>query len=87
MLKPDCRALISDLRSNAPQDEVQRFASQIDGWFMRWGLRHSFGEGYTVQEAGQLVDGVPFARARIEPYGISMAIWLEKEAQNRRHGE
>jgi len=58
--------------------EVQRFAAQIDSWFMRWGLRHSFGEGCTVQEAEQLVDGIPFASVRTEVDSISMAIWLER---------
>ncbi|MBN1139020.1 MAG: class I SAM-dependent methyltransferase [Anaerolineae bacterium] len=78
VLKPGCRALISDLRSDAPKDAVQGFAAQIDSRFMRWGLRHSFREGYTVKEAGQLVDGVPFAHVQVEVDGISMAIWLEK---------
>jgi ubiquinone/menaquinone biosynthesis C-methylase UbiE len=78
VLKPGCRALISDLRSDAPQDEVQQFAAQIDSRFMRWGLRHSFREGYTVQEAEQLVDGIPFASVRTGVDRISMAIWLEK---------
>jgi ubiquinone/menaquinone biosynthesis C-methylase UbiE len=78
VLKPGCRALISDLRSDAPEDEVQELADQIDSWFMRWGLRHSFREGYTVQKAEQLVDGIPFASVRTEVDGISMAIWLEK---------
>jgi ubiquinone/menaquinone biosynthesis C-methylase UbiE len=78
VLKPGCRALISDLRSDAPEDEVQELADQIDSWFMRWGLRHSFREGYRVQKAEQLVDGIPFASVRTEVDGISMAIWLEK---------
>jgi ubiquinone/menaquinone biosynthesis C-methylase UbiE len=78
VLKPGCRALISDLRSDAPAEEVQAFAEQIDSRFMRWGLRHSFGEGYTVQKAEQLVDGIPFANVHIESDSISMGIWLEK---------
>jgi hypothetical protein len=43
---------------------------------MRWGLRHSFGEGYTVQEAEQLADGIPFASVRTEVDSISFAVWL-----------
>jgi ubiquinone/menaquinone biosynthesis C-methylase UbiE len=78
VLKPDCRALISDVRSDAADDELQEFASQIDGWFMRWGLRHSIRESYTVREAEQLVAGTPFGGARGEENGISMALWLEK---------
>ena len=45
---------------------------------MRWGLRHSFGDAYTPQEAGELVRGIPFASVQTEVDGISMAIWLEK---------
>lgn len=78
VLKPGCQALISDLRSDAPEDEVKKLADQIDSRFMRWGLRHSLEEGYTVAEAEQLVDGVPFASVRIESNSISMGIWLEK---------
>jgi hypothetical protein len=78
VLKPGCRALISDLRGDAPEDQVQEFADQIDSWFMRWGLRHSFGESYTVQEAEQLADGLPFASVRTEVDSISLAIWLER---------
>ena len=78
VLKPGCRTLISDLRSDAPEDEAKELADQVDSRFMRWGLRHSFGEGYTVAEAEQLVDGVPFASVHIEADSISMGIWLEK---------
>jgi len=78
VLLPGCRALISDLRSDAPKDKVREFAAQIDSWFMRWGLRHSFREAYTVQEAEQFLDGIPFSSVRSETNSISMTIWLEK---------
>jgi len=78
VLKSGCRALVADLRADAPAEEVQAFAAQIDSRFMRWGLRHSFGEGYTAAEAERLVDGVPFASVRVEVDGMSMEIWLEK---------
>jgi ubiquinone/menaquinone biosynthesis C-methylase UbiE len=78
VLKPGCRALIADLRADAPAEEVQAFADQIDSRFMRWGLRHSFGEGCTPAEAEGLVDGVPFASVRVEADSISMEIRLEK---------
>jgi hypothetical protein len=31
-----------------------------------------------MQQAGQLVDGIPFASARAGQNGIGMAIWPEK---------
>jgi ubiquinone/menaquinone biosynthesis C-methylase UbiE len=78
VLKPGCRALISDLRSDAPADEVKELVNEINSYLMRWGLRHSFREGYTVREAKRLVGDIPFTSVRTEVDGISMAIWLEK---------
>lgn len=78
VLRPGCQALVSDLKRDAPEDEIQRFAAQVDSRFMRWGLRHSFREGYTVAEVEHLVDSLSFASVRTEEDNISMAIWLEK---------
>ena len=78
VLKPGCRALIADLRADAPAEEVQGLVDQVDSRFMRWGLRHSFGEGYTVAQADQLVHGVPFSSLHFESDSVSLEIWLEK---------
>ena len=78
VLRPGCRGLIADLRSDAPKAEVKALADQIDSRFMRWGLRHSFAEGYTPAEAGQLVDGIPFSSVHIEAHSIGFEIRLEK---------
>ena len=72
------QALIADLRSHASEDEVKALADQIDSRFMRWGVRHSLGEGYTAQEAEQLAATIPFAGMRIGVRSIGMDVWLEK---------
>jgi ubiquinone/menaquinone biosynthesis C-methylase UbiE len=78
VLKPGCRGLVADLRADARPEDVQALADQIDSRFMRWGLRHSFREGYTAAEAEQLIQGVPFVHAHLDTEGIHMEIWLEK---------
>jgi ubiquinone/menaquinone biosynthesis C-methylase UbiE len=78
VLKPGCYALISDVRADAPKNEVETLAAQIDSRLMRWGLKHSFGEAYTAQEVGQLIEDVPFVSFTVQEEGISMAIWLRK---------
>ena len=78
VLKPGHRALIWDLRADAPEAAVREMASRIDSRFMRWGLRHSFAEAYTVAEVEQLVDGIPYASVRVEKDSTSIGVWLEK---------
>jgi ubiquinone/menaquinone biosynthesis C-methylase UbiE len=78
VLKPGCRAMISDLRKDAPQDEVEALASNVDSRFMRWGLKHSVAEAYTAREIEELVNGIPFAELEVEIVEISMLIWLRK---------
>ena len=72
------QALIADLRSHASEDEVKALADQIDSRFMRWGVRHSLGEGYTAQEAEQLAATIQCASVRIGVRSIGMDVWVEK---------
>ena len=78
VLVPGCRALISDLRSDAPDEKICESVAEVDSWFMRWGLRHSFREGHAVREVEQLLDDIAFASIRTDVHGVSMAIWLQK---------
>ena len=77
VLRPGGRALICDLRRDAPRDEVRAFAAGIRSRFMRWGLRHS-SEAYTMAPARQPAAAAPFCAARCEPDGISFALWLDR---------
>jgi hypothetical protein len=45
---------------------------------MRWGFMHSMREGYTIQEVGRLLAGIPFADLTIEEKSIAMRIWGRK---------
>jgi ubiquinone/menaquinone biosynthesis C-methylase UbiE len=78
VLKPGCRALVSDLRRDAPQEAVKGWADAIDSWFMRWGLKHSFGESYTARQIEHMVQDTPFGGCEIEVREIDMDIWLRK---------
>jgi ubiquinone/menaquinone biosynthesis C-methylase UbiE len=78
VLKPGCRALVSDLRRDAPQEAVKGWADAIDSWFMRWGLKHSFGESYTAQQIELVVQDTPFGSCEIKVREIDMDIWLRK---------
>lgn len=50
VLKDGGKALIGDLRRDAPKELRDEAAGEIDSWVMRWGLRHSFAEAYTRGE-------------------------------------
>jgi ubiquinone/menaquinone biosynthesis C-methylase UbiE len=78
VLRPGCKALISDIRRDAPKEGIEALASQVDSMFMRWGLKHSWGESYTQEQARLLVDGIPFTEVTIEVSDISMVLWLAK---------
>lgn len=78
VLKPGCRALVSDLRRDAPEEAVKKWADAIDSWIMRWGLKHSFGESYTAQQIGETLRGTPFREFEVEMREIDMGIWLKK---------
>jgi SAM-dependent methyltransferase len=63
---------------DAPPAEVRAFAAGIGSRFMRWGLRHSFAESYTMAQAAHLAATAPFADVRCLPDGISLALWLDR---------
>lgn len=78
MLKPGSQSVISDVRKDAPKDQVQELADEIDSAVMRWGMRHSIGEAYTVESIQEIIDGIPFADTKVETEQINMMIWLTK---------
>ncbi len=78
ILKPGCVALISDLRKDAPKGKVDEFADKIGSKFMRWGLRHSFKEGYTARQMQEMVKSTQFSEIEITEEEISMLIMLRK---------
>ena len=78
VLKEGKKALISDLRKDAPKEQIETLAKNLDSKLMRWGLRKSFREAYTTQEIEDLINDTKFTNFRIEMEGISHGVWLTK---------
>lgn len=85
VLKPGRPALISDMNKNASREKVEEFCRYIKSRIMRWGLRHSVREAYTLEGVKELLSQTPFKRAeRIDlddPFGLEMFIWLRRPAE------
>jgi ubiquinone/menaquinone biosynthesis C-methylase UbiE len=78
VLKPGCKALIFDLRKDAPKEKIKEWANIIDSRVMRWGLKHSFGESYTAQQIEKIIKDTLFTDFEIKEEGINLVIWLKK---------
>lgn len=78
VLKPGCRAMISDLRRNVPKERIGEWVSDIDSRFMRWGARHSFSEAYVPEQVEGLLKGCGFTGVEVETGEYDMTIWLTK---------
>lgn len=78
VLRPGCRALVFDLRKDAPKEKVDDFANKIDSKLMRWGLKHSFKESYTARQIEQMIKSTHFREIEITEEEISMGIMLRK---------
>jgi ubiquinone/menaquinone biosynthesis C-methylase UbiE len=78
VLKSECTALVSDLRKDAPKEKIKEFSNKINSKLMRWGLNHSFREGYTVKQIGEIIKSTHFKDVHIKEEEISMQILLKK---------
>lgn len=78
VLKPGGSALVFDLRGDAPRESIDAMAGSIDSKVMRWGLRHSFAEGYTAQKIEEILGETPFTQPEIEVGDINLEIRLGK---------
>ena len=78
VLKSECTALVSDLRKDAPKEKIKEFSNKINSKLMRWGLNHSFSEGYTVKQIGEIIKSTHFKDVHIKEEEISMQILLKK---------
>jgi len=78
VLKPGRRALISDLRKDAPKEKIKEWANIIDSKIMRWGLKHSFGESYTAQQIEKIIKDTQFTNFEIKVEEVNLEIWLKK---------
>jgi len=78
VLKSNCRAMIYDLRKDAPQEKISEWANIIDSKIMRWGLKHSFRESYTEQQIEKTIKDTRFTEFEIKEEEISLEILLSK---------
>lgn len=78
VLKSNCRAMISDLRKDAPQEKIEEWANVIDSKIMRWGLKHSFRESYTAQQIEKIIKDTQFTEFEIKEEEINLEIVLRK---------
>jgi ubiquinone/menaquinone biosynthesis C-methylase UbiE len=77
VLKPGCKAVISDLRRDASEEKMKEWEKYIDSKIMRWGLRHSFKESYTTPQIRDIIKDTQFTEFEIEVEEISLKIWLK----------
>jgi ubiquinone/menaquinone biosynthesis C-methylase UbiE len=79
VLKRGCEALVYDARKHPPAEEVKRWMRATDSIVMRFGLRHSFNEGYTAKEIEGIVSDIPFDKVEVQAKGADLEIWLKKQ--------
>ncbi len=78
ILKSNGRAMISDLRKDAPSEKVREWTTVIDSKIMRWGFRHSIKESYTAQEIERIINDTQFRQFEVKEEEINLEIFLRK---------
>jgi ubiquinone/menaquinone biosynthesis C-methylase UbiE len=78
VLKGGGEALIGDLRRDSPRELKNEMAAEIDSWFIRWGLRHSFSDAYTKNELMGILAHTQFSDYKVDEDGIGLTIGLKK---------
>jgi ubiquinone/menaquinone biosynthesis C-methylase UbiE len=84
VLKPDARALIVDLRRDAPLPEIDAAVSKmqlsaLNSLITRLTFRHLLlKRAYTRPEILRMAEAVPFSSVCVEEMGIGMEIWLDR---------
>ncbi len=78
ILKSNGRAMISDLRKDAPSEKVREWTTVIDSKIMRWGFRYSIKESYTAQEIERIINDTQFRQFEVKEEEINLEIFLRK---------
>lgn len=84
VLKPNGKALISDLRRDASRAEVDAHVEtmglgRVNEWLTKWTFRTTLlKNAYTADEIRRMVAQTEFGTCEIEQDTISMEIWLAK---------
>jgi len=80
VLKDGGKALIGDLRRDAPKELRDEVAGGVDSWVMRWGLKHSFAEAHTRDEILGLLAQTAFSDYDVAEDGAGLRIVLRKSS-------
>lgn len=84
VLRPGGVSVISDLRRDAPADEIEKEVrgmglGPINQFFVRWTFDHMLlKNAYSVDEMRSMVAQTPFTKCKIEVSGVGFQVWLEK---------
>jgi ubiquinone/menaquinone biosynthesis C-methylase UbiE len=84
VLRPGGRAVIIDLRRDVSMREINRYIDGLGvGLLSRWFTSFTFRfmllpRAYTAKAMCDLVNGIGFAKTRIDTNDIGMEVWLEK---------
>jgi ubiquinone/menaquinone biosynthesis C-methylase UbiE len=84
VLRPGGTALISDLRGDARQADIDRHVGQmglnaVNAWLTRWTFAHILlKNAYTATSIRQVVAQTEFAGCTIDESDIAMAVWLHR---------
>jgi ubiquinone/menaquinone biosynthesis C-methylase UbiE len=84
VLKSGGLAVIADMRSDAPEDDVKREVNgmgldRINRALVKWTFDHMLlKSAYSIDEMKTMVAKTPFDKCRIDVKGIGFQAWLEK---------
>src|SRR5215207_2347009 len=84
VLKPNSKALISDLRRDASTEDIEREIKgmrlgRLNEFLVQWTFNHMLlKSAYGVDEIKAMVAQTPFGKCRIDVLGVGFQAWLEK---------
>lgn len=84
VLRPNGMAVISDLRRDAPLDEIERevkgmHLGRLDEAFTQWTFKAMLlKSAYSVDDMRRMIAQTPFGEGRIEVGGVGFEVWLKK---------
>ena len=84
VLRPTGVAVISDLRRDASQEDIEQEIKgmrlgPINEALVRWTFRHVLlKSAYTIAEMESMISQTPFGKGKIDVDGIGFQVWLEK---------
>jgi ubiquinone/menaquinone biosynthesis C-methylase UbiE len=84
VLRPGGLSVISDLRRDAPGEEIEREVrgmglGRFNEMMVRWTFRNMLlKSAYSIDEMKTMIAQTPFGKGRIDVSGVGFQVWLEK---------